>query len=130
MIKYKGFEVEEVLEMGKVEVVDGMINSVSSIKSRNRKDKEKVKECLEVLEMLKKWKEEKGFVKVGKRGKYEGVEIKSLSDSELDGMYESLYSRRCYYRGLDDRKYKEIEGKLKEIKLERLERKKKKVKEG
>ena len=114
----------DVLESGNVSWIDGMINSVSCKKSRNRDNKEIVKECEEILEKCKEWKEKNGMVKSSKRGKYDEVkDIKSLSDNELDGMYESLYSRRCYYRDNNKKKYDEICKRIEEIKKERLERK-------
>ena len=123
MLKYKGMSVAEVLEMGNVVVIDGMINSVNSKKSRNRKDEEIVKECVEVLEKLNEWKIQNGCVKSAKRGKYEDVEISSMSDEDLAGMYESLYSRRCYYRKVDVKKFEEIERKIEEVKVEKTRRK-------
>lgn len=129
MLKYKNMSVDEVLEMGNIVLVDGMINSVSSKKSRNRKDEEIVMECEETLKKLNEWKMENGCVKSAKRGKYEDVEIESLSDEDLAGMYESLYSRRCYYRKVDVKKFAEIERKIDEVKAEKKRRMLKKLSE-
>ncbi len=129
MIKYKNMSVEEVLEMGNVGLIDGMINSVNSKKSRNRKDKEVVKECEDVLKMLNEWKVKNGCVKSAKRGKYEDVDISQMSDEDLAGMYESLYSRRCYYRKVNVKKFEEIERKIDEVKAEKKRRMIKKLSE-
>ena len=129
MIKYKNMSVEEVLEMGNVGLIDGMINSVNSKKSRNRKDKEVVKECENVLKMLNEWKVKNGCVKSAKRGKYEDVDISQMSDEDLAGMYESLYSRRCYYRKVNVKKFEEIEQKIDEVKAEKKRRMIKKLSE-
>lgn len=132
MLKYKGMSVDEVLEMGNAALVDGMINSVSSKKSRNRGDVDVVKECVEVLDRLNEWKEKNGLKSEGgKRGKYEGVEIESLNDGDLSGMYESLYSRRCYYGKVGNKKkVQEIEELIAEIKRVRTARKIEKLKES
>lgn len=130
MIKYKGYSVDEVLKSGNVCVIDGMINSVSSKKSRYRGDKEIVKECENVLKKLNEYKEKNGLKKEnGKRGKYDEVKsLEELSKEELDGMYESLYSRRCYYRKRgDNKRLKEVESRIEEIKKERLKRKRKEL---
>ena len=122
MLKYKDMTCEEVMEIGNVALVDGMINSVNSKKSRNRKNEEIVKECVEVINRLNEWKRENGCVKSAKRGKYDNVEISLLSDEDLDGMYESLYSRRDYWKDLDAKKYQEICEKLEEVKSEKKRR--------
>lgn len=123
MLKYKDMSVNEVLEIGNVVLVDGMINSVNSKKSRNRNDEEIVKECVEILQRLNEWKMQNGYVKSAKRGKYEDVEISQMSDEDLAGMYESLYSRRCYYRKVDAKKFEEIERRIDEVKAEKTRRK-------
>ena len=114
-----------------IEFVSGMKNSVRSKKSRNKKDREIVRECEEILDLIKKWEEERGIgKKEGNRGKYEGVEIKNLSDDDLSGMYESLYSRRSYYiKGGNSKKVKELDRKIEEVKNERRERKINKIRE-
>lgn len=124
MLKYKGYSVEEIISMGNVVLIDGMINSVNSKKSRNRNSKEVVEECDKVLDMLKGWKEDNGFIKVGKRGKYEGINIKEMSEEEISGYYESLYSRRWYYEKVGNKKkLEEVEGMIEEVKKVKLQRK-------
>ena len=129
MLKYKNMSVEEVVELGNVVLVDGMINSVNSKKSRNRNNEEVVKECKEVLEKLNNWKMENGFVKSGKRSKYESVVVGEMSEEDLNGMYESLYSRRSYYIKIGNSvKVKEIEEKIEKVKEEKKVRSYEKMK--
>lgn len=133
---YKNMDCAEVLS-GKagfevsVDFVDGMYNSVSCKKSRNRNDEEIVKECEEILKMINEWKMQNGCVKnVGKRGKYEDVDITEMSDEDLSKMYESLASRRCYYRKNNVKKYEEINRRYDEVKEERKRRSIKKMMES
>lgn len=125
---YKNMDCAEVLS-GKAglevsaDFVDGMYNSVSCKKSRNRNNEEVVKECVEILQMIGEWKMQNGCVKsAGKRGKYDSVDIAELSDEDLSKMYESLASRRCYYRDNNAKKYAEINQRYDEVKAERKRR--------
>ncbi len=126
---YKGMDCVEVLS-GKagfevsVDFVNGMYNSVSCKKSRNRNNEEVVRECEEILGMISEWKMKNGIVKsVGKRGKYDDVDIESLSDEVLGDMYECLYSRVWYYKGVGNKKkLEELEGRLDEVKMEKKRR--------
>lgn len=114
-----------------VDFVEGMYNSVSCKKSRNRNDEEIVKECVEILDMISEWKVKNGCVKnVGKRGKYDDVDITKMSDEDLSKMYESLASRRCYYRKNNVKKYEEINRRYDEVKEERKRRGIKKMMES
>ena len=123
--EYKGFKVEEILEMGKVEVVKKVKSSLESRKCKNKGNEEVYKESCELLEMIDKWLMDKGELRKGSngvKGKYDGMVIEDMSKEELKGYYESLYSRVSVKEknGRDCKFEKERLERVKEVRKERM----------